>query len=280
MIIYNTDYFIERAHSVHNFAFNYAKSIYINSNTKITITCNSCLKNFSQTPHNHLQSHGCPYCAPKNRLQNLPKTSEQFIKEAKFKFPQYNFDNTIYINNKKKIYVFCPEINHGDFMISPIDLLRGAKCQKCAQLKKNKKLSKSQENFIKDAILIHPIENFSYEKVNYVNSKTKITITCPYHGDFSQTPRDHLTGCGCPVCNFSKGELIIKAHLQKHNIKHIYQFKISDCKFINHLIFDFAVFDEHDNVKFLIEYQGRQHFKPVKNLVAKNSSHYNKNEIK
>ena len=41
---------------------------------------------------------------------------------------------------------------------------------------------------------------YSYEKVNYVDYKTEVTITCPIHGDFMQRPSNHLKGHGCPQC--------------------------------------------------------------------------------
>ena len=41
---------------------------------------------------------------------------------------------------------------------------------------------------------------YSYDNVEYKNSNTKVLITCPVHGDFSQTPHDHLSGSGCPKC--------------------------------------------------------------------------------
>ena len=41
---------------------------------------------------------------------------------------------------------------------------------------------------------------YSYEKVNYADYKTEVTITCPIHGDFMQRPSNHLKGHGCPQC--------------------------------------------------------------------------------
>ena len=40
-----------------------------------------------------------------------------------------------------------------------------------------------------------------YDKVEYINSTTKVCITCPIHGDYWQTPKNHLQGHGCPLCN-------------------------------------------------------------------------------
>lgn len=55
-------------------------------------------------------------------------------------------------------------------------------------------------SFIQKAIAVHG-NKYDYSKVEYVNCKTKVVITCPEHGDFSQTPDKHINcKCGCPVC--------------------------------------------------------------------------------
>ena len=43
-------------------------------------------------------------------------------------------------------------------------------------------------------------QKFDYSHVVYVNSTTHIQILCPMHGVFSQTPKLHLRGIGCPKC--------------------------------------------------------------------------------
>jgi hypothetical protein len=45
---------------------------------------------------------------------------------------------------------------------------------------------------------------YNYDRVNYINGRTKIDIICPDHGVFSQTPNAHLRGQGCPVCGKEK----------------------------------------------------------------------------
>jgi hypothetical protein len=54
-------------------------------------------------------------------------------------------------------------------------------------------------NFLTRARLVHG-DRFHYENVTYLNKRTKITIICPIHGDFAQTPADHLRGYGCGKC--------------------------------------------------------------------------------
>ena len=57
----NSEYFIERSNIVHNFLYNYDKVNYIKNNIKVDIVCNN-HGLFKQTPHDHLDGHGCPKC--------------------------------------------------------------------------------------------------------------------------------------------------------------------------------------------------------------------------
>ena len=42
---------------------------------------------------------------------------------------------------------------------------------------------------------------YDYSKINYVNSKTKVVIICPEHGEFTQRPGHHVHYAnGCPQC--------------------------------------------------------------------------------
>ena len=43
-------------------------------------------------------------------------------------------------------------------------------------------------------------DKYDYSKVEYVNTNTKVCIICPIHGEFLQTPHNHIRGCGCPKC--------------------------------------------------------------------------------
>lgn len=64
---------------------------------------------------------------------------------------------------------------------------------------------KTTEQFIQQAIAKHG-DKYNYNLVNYINLKTKVIITCPKHGNFSQTPHDHLKPIprGCPDCGNRK----------------------------------------------------------------------------
>lgn len=49
-------------------------------------------------------------------------------------------------------------------------------------------------------------DRYDYSKVVYKNTKTKVRIICPDHGEFWQTPEKHMSGQGCPGCSQAKLE--------------------------------------------------------------------------
>lgn len=61
------------------------------------------------------------------------------------------------------------------------------------------KKSKTTEQFVREANEIHH-DKYDYSKAEYTNSKTKVCIICPEHGEFWQEANSHLKGSGCPKC--------------------------------------------------------------------------------
>jgi len=79
-------------------------------------------------------------------------------------------------------------------------------------------------NFIAKAIDIHG-NRYDYSRVEYLNAKTKITIMCKDHGDFQQTPTNHLSGYNCQKCanNLKMStELFVKRATKIHSNKYDY----------------------------------------------------------
>lgn len=82
--------------------------------------------------------------------------------------------------------------------------------------------------------------------------------------------------CGCQTK--SKGELIIKKILEDNKVKYKEEYTFDDLKGKNNhkLRFDFAIF-ENDKMKFLLEFDGRQHFEDVNSFPsADNTKKYDK----
>ena len=61
----------------------------------------------------------------------------------------------------------------------------------------------TQEDFIRKARQVHGW-HYDYSNVEYVNSKTKVCIICPKHGEFWQLPNAHIQGNDCPKCRNNK----------------------------------------------------------------------------
>ena len=124
-------------------------------------------------------------------------TTEEFIAKAKSVHgDKYVYDKSVYIRSKIKIIITCPY--HGDFEQTPDAHLNGAWCQSCSGGKR-----KTTREFVTDAIAKHG-DSYDYSKVEYINSHTKITITCATHGDFEQLPYKHLEGLGCRLCGYKR----------------------------------------------------------------------------
>ena len=69
----------------------------------------------------------------------------------------------------------------------------------------------------------------------------------------------HTQSCGCLV---SKGEALIASILEENHISYSQQFTFKDCLTENNFPckFDFAIFDKKNKLKYLLEYDGIQHF--------------------
>ena len=61
----------------------------------------------------------------------------------------------------------------------------------------------STNQFIEKANKIHR-GKYDYSNAIYIKAKSKLIITCPLHGNFLQTPSNHLCGKGCPRCKAEK----------------------------------------------------------------------------
>jgi len=192
-----TENFIEMSNKIHNNYYKYDMTKYINSKTKVIITCPN-HGDFLQTPNHHLQGFGCNKCGIEKNKIKLKKTKNEFIEKAKeIHLNKYDYSKIIYINDKTKIKIICPE--HGIFKQRPNNHLLGQGCPKCSIEKNSSLRRKTNKQFIVESNKIH--DNFYlYKNVNYLNNKTKVIITCLNHGDFEQLPENHLQGKGCPKC--------------------------------------------------------------------------------
>lgn len=76
----------------------------------------------------------------------------------------------------------------------------------CPSCNKGAKISLTQKDFEIKAVATHG-KDYDYSKSIYINSRSKISITCAKHGEFLQLAKAHLQGYGCPECGIEKAKV-------------------------------------------------------------------------
>jgi len=214
--------FITRAEEIHGKQYDYSKVNYISARRKVTIICKK-HGEFLQNPNDHLSKKGCAKCG--HNGTRVSNTGEFIAKATKIHCNKYSYADVVYEKALEKVTIICPE--HGSFSMKASNHLSGQGCKMCANSLLRTKFAKGKAEFIRDARLIHGDE-YTYTKVNYINSKTKVEILCEKHGSFMQAPGTHtLQACGCPRCSaagISKKEIAWLNSLSIEGV--ITQFKV------------------------------------------------------
>lgn len=167
---------------------------------------------------------------------------------------KYDYSLVEYKHNSIKVKIICPI--HGIFEIMPRAHTYGQGCKQC--FIESKYITK--EHFINESKEIHQ-NKYDYSLVDYKSMRNKVTIICPIHGNFSQTPHNHMNcKSGCPKCKLSKGELLVSKILTENKIDFEIQKRFKHCKNPNSnytLPFDFYL----PKFNVCIEFDGEQHYK-------------------
>ena len=232
----------------HDNFYNYDKiGIIKNNKTKIVINC-SIHGDFKQSVDSHLRGGGCIKCHHHNIKYDFNKFVEKSNNIHKNKYTYYEDS---YNGTSSKLKINCQE--HGDFFQLGKTHINGGGCFKCSNFN-------IKEEVVRLSIINKDKYNYKFVQEDFKTIKTKVRIICKKHGEFTQSIYSHSNGSGCPICKSSKGELKIINILEKFKISYFRQKKFEDCKSINKLSFDFYL----PKLNLLIEFDGIQHFKPVK----------------
>lgn len=124
---------------------------------------------------------------------------------------RYIYDKTKYVKRNQKVIITCPE--HGDFEQTPGNHLYGYGCPVCAGVNKL-----TPEIFRVKAKTVHG-DKYDYSLVTgNISSHRKVTIICPEHGAFQQTPTGHLSGKGCLKCAPKKRA---KTNVERYGVRNV-----------------------------------------------------------
>lgn len=132
-----------------------------------------------------------------NRI--LSKNKKDFIERANKKFKnKYDYSEIDYRGMNEKIKINCPD--HGPFWVTPRGHLYSSKgCKTCNNVVIN------SENFVNRSEEVHH-KKYDYSFSEYKNYGSKVKIICPEHGEFYQTPKNHIKGNGCYKCSLRETE--------------------------------------------------------------------------
>lgn len=198
-----TEIWISELPEKHTLKYGYKDSVYRSTKELVEITC-PIHGNFWQRAGVHSRGAGCNACAVAKAGDTQRLTTEQWVANAALQWGDlYDHSLVEYRSAVQKVDIICKV--HGLFSILPSNHVNGARsqgCPVCADLVRAHKAEKSrstQEYFLGKCFEEHG-DKYGYSKAEYKGDKVKVTITCPIHGDFKQTPNNHYHGQGCPKC--------------------------------------------------------------------------------
>lgn len=218
---HNTASFVELAIKKHGKKFDYTKTSYVMSKTKVVITCNNCSMDFTQTPNDHLSGCGCPNCcAPNKKL-----STRDFIERSRAAHgSEYDYSKSVYKGAANKVKIICDE--HGEFWQKAQYHMEGRKCLECSR----KSNSWSRSDYIKACKKYKGISELYIIKCTTESEQFyKIGITAQgistRHNRGAQTPYDY------EVVASLKGESgfiwDMEKRLQRMNSRNKYKPKLS-----------------------------------------------------
>lgn len=153
---------------------------------------------------------------------NYVLKTDEFIKKAKcvaaHRDKGYCYSKTNYVTAHKPVIITCPK--HGDFLQRPNNHLSGQGCPVCAMENRKKKRLSCTKEFVEKAKKIHGDDKYVYSKSVYAGANRKVRIICPEHGEFWQTPNNHLQGKGCPECAIKKKKKETETFIKEARIVH------------------------------------------------------------
>jgi len=251
-----TEEFITRARNKHGPRYDYSKTDYKGPRNKICVIC-KIHGEFYQDPFKHLKGNGCRKCNVDRQKLSLSEfiSRSNIIHSGKY---DYSAIKSIK-NSKEKVLIKCPV--HGEFQQPAGAHSMGIGCKKCGSEKLSKDRALSKEEFVRRACEVHK-DLYDYSRVGYKNSVTKVCIICKDHGEFYQRPSLHLRSGGCPQCHHSIGERLIISWFRKRGIEYNHHYSFPDLIGLGGGPLEFDFYTKY--IKFLVEYDGEQHFRPVR----------------
>ena len=216
---YTQETFEQRVKEVHGDKIDVSNFKYVNSITTGEAKCNICGNVWYPRADVLIRGCGCRKCYDKKNSDSriIP------LEEIQSKITCATINKYSYIDTKHHCEAKCNECGH-IWYPNVRDLINGSGCPECGKRKtrqalekvyarrrkpKPPKLSKEEnkeknrqkylKSFLERAHEKHK-DKFIYDEDTFSTTKKKMRIICPTHGEFWQSPKQHLVTEGCSKC--------------------------------------------------------------------------------
>jgi hypothetical protein len=246
---FTTETFIQELEKIKPGLYSTDKVQYINTDTKVDLTCKICNTEFSTTPYSLVgpRKSGCPACARSELAEvKIKPWIEIFTRFNKIHGDKFGYLKDTYKSLHTPMTIVCKE--HGEFQQIPANHESGAGCPRCSILRRSENKRISYEENLNRARLAHG-SVFKYPQEGYTGAKDPMQVICKDHGVFHQLAYDHWAGHGCSKCanGTSKGQEDMTQFIQYLGINVKLNFVMKSGKHID-------IFCEELNIGF--EYHG------------------------
>jgi hypothetical protein len=182
------------------------------------------------------KGYECQKCSLERRTKSQRSNKDEFVDKAvKTHGNKYDYSLFEYKTARIPGKIRCTIHDHV-FEQAPYVHLATKGCSLCRNDKLAKDRSADNAHFIKRSIEYHG-DKFTFEKLNYVNAKTKVTLGCKVegHGDFPTIPSNHWLGAACPLCSEAGFSCKRPAILYVFNYENITKIGISNSQVVKRL---------------------------------------------
>jgi hypothetical protein len=173
-----------------------------------------------------------------------------------------------YINMNQKLHIQCRCGNDFYTSFSKFKDRNKRHCKKCTtKIKRN--LWNFDYDYVKNFIEVESKSGCKLLSKEYINNSTPLKIQCScgniFEATFSYFKSDRSPRKCLNCTKKSVGENKINEYLSSQDIIFERQYTFPDLKSNKGIAirYDFAIFDKNKNLKYLVEYDGIQHFEPV-----------------
>lgn len=190
----------------HGDRYDYSRVRYLGSTKKVEVIC---AKHgvFEINPSHHMNGTGCRDCY----FDSKKTTKSEFVIRSRKRFG-YRYDYSLFDELPKageRVLIRCTE--HDEvFLQEPRNHMGGHDgCSKCKSIKQMyskgngvapKSLEEAKSEFVRKANEKHG-HAYIYDQFEYDGASVNGKIICPVHGEFWQTPSNHVRKTGCPLCS-------------------------------------------------------------------------------